>query len=101
MGNNAAFTDFETIVIGLYDLHKLDLTTLDLVGYALFGYPDIDPGGGQDLVTFDGKPVEQVVVELLDPTFKPDKDSDDIHSVGLWDAFWELAEERWQHAPNN
>jgi len=93
MGNNQAGRDFQQMVIGLYDLDKLDIKSLDLVGETFYYYPDIDSGGyDYGLVTKDDLTVEQVVLKILDPAFVPE---DDDH---VYDRFYELTHERWQGA---
>lgn len=91
MGNNQAGRDFEQMVIGLYDLDKLDIATLDLVGKTFYYYPDIDAGGYAYLTAKDGLDVEEVVLKMLDPDFVS-ADEDDAYY-----RFQELTEERWRH----
>lgn len=72
MGNNAPGADFETIVINLYDENCLSKNVLNVIGEVFVGsYSDIDLGGNQDLVTKDGKGLEQVVVEIMRLGYAP------------------------------
>ena len=91
MGNNQAGRDFQRVIIGLYDLDKLDIDTLDLVGKTFYYYPDIDSGGYDfGLTTKDGLNVEQVVLKLLDPAFVAADSEDEFY------RFDELTQQRWR-----
>lgn len=62
MGWNTGYTIFESTVIGAYDLGKLDK---DLLAVLMEPYrdSDIDSGGSCDLLSKDGKSVDEVVIE--------------------------------------
>lgn len=91
MGNNQAGRDFQQMIVGLHDLHKLDIETLDLVGKTFYYYSDIDSGGyDYNLLTRDGLTVEQVVLQLLDPDFIPEDSDDEFY------RFDEITKSRWQ-----
>lgn len=64
MGWNTGYTIFEETVIGAYDLGKLDEALLAVL-MEPYRESDIDSGGSRDLLTKDGKGVEQVVLETL------------------------------------
>lgn len=91
MGNNEAFATFETMVIRLYDLGKLDLETLDAIAENWRG-TDIDSGGQQYLEAKDGKGLEEIVIDLVDPGWILHEDDEDA----LWDKFAEIKESRWE-----
>ena len=78
MGNNAAYTVFEFVVIDAYNHNKLDKALLTIL-MEPHRHTDIDAGGAQDLETKDGKTLEEVVIEAwglpLPP--KPDNNADD------------------------
>lgn len=62
MGWNQGYTMFEQLVIGAYDIGKLDKELLGVLMFP-FGSTDIDSGGRTGMLTDDGKDVEQVVIE--------------------------------------
>lgn len=68
MGSNSAYTEFEEITVGIYDLGKLDNEVLTVILEAYRGC-DIDSGGSRDLVSTDGKGVEQIVIETMGGAF--------------------------------
>jgi hypothetical protein len=75
MGWNTGYTIFEASVVGAYDLGKLDKELLAVL-MEPYRDSDIDSGGSCDLVSKDGKGVEQIVIETWGqqmPT-KPDGD---------------------------
>lgn len=99
MGNNAAYTDLEAIVVGIYDLGKLDSEVLKVILSAFSRYGDIDSGGSQDLVSHDGKDMQRIIVEVMDPEFKPvpapdqpDWDEDDENDAWYY-RYCEILEE--------
>jgi YD repeat-containing protein len=73
MGNNDAYSNFQFTVITLYDHGVLTLDILDSFGNYACTYPDIDSGGDTGLTTKDGKTLEQVCIEIVDPEWKPVK----------------------------
>lgn len=95
MGNNAAYTTFERMVIDLYDDGVLTPRVLNNLGEMYRG-TDIDSGGSRDLVTQDNKGVEQVVVEIMQPGVVPDPDPDFPEEGPYWySAFKEITWETW------
>jgi len=81
MGNNRAYTEFEAITIGIYNLGKLDNEVLTVIMEA-YSYCDIDSGGSQDLESVDGKNVEQIVIEMFGGTYPTKPNLPDDHP--LW-----------------
>lgn len=94
MGNNSAFSDFETLVVNLYDAGKLDLVVLDIVGEVAGSYPDIDAGGQTYETALDGLGVEAIVIKILDPDHKG-FNSDEIEDGDEIDYFQTLTKKRW------
>ena len=104
MGNNAAFTAFERAVIGAYDQGVLTLPYLDLLAEP-YRDTDIDMGGSEDRETKDGKSIIEVVVEIVEPEWKPTKEDlllEDLEREGDgWKDFarylkWdEIRQTRW------
>lgn len=99
MGNNAAYATFEHTIITLYDKGVLDLDLLDILACEYEGM-DVDSGGSQDLQSRDGKSLEQVCIELVDPDWKPERrpeDEDDEwwESGARYDKFMAIRRGRW------
>lgn len=89
MGNNQAYSTFQRTVINLYNRGKLDLEMLDELAEEYRG-TDIDSGGDLGIETKDGKTLEQVCIELVNPGFLPRDDSSDEYYE------WErITTERW------
>lgn len=91
MGWNAGYTIFEATVIGAYDLGKLDKQLLTVL-MEPYRDSDIDSGGSRDLLTKDGKGVEQVVIEVwgLPVPKKPKGRTDDE-----WGIYYEKLSEQF------
>ena len=68
MGNNSAYTAFESITINAYNQGKIDRWLMSTIMNA-WRNSDIDSGGSMGLLTCDGKNVEQVVIEVMGETF--------------------------------
>lgn len=90
MGNNTAYSQFEGITIKLSNMGKLDLMTLDAIAEEYRGMSP-DSGGSRDLRTEDGKGLEEVCIELVDPVWKPVRGDDE----GYIDPDYWLDEERY------
>lgn len=88
MGWNAGYTIFEATVIGAYDLGKLDKDMLSVLMRPYSG-SDIDSGGTCDLLSKDGKGVEEIVIETwgLEVPIKPEGEYDDDPEA--WDDYQE------------
>lgn len=71
MGWNQGYTIFEATVIGCYDQGVLTKKVLSVLMEPYRG-SDIDCGGSCDLLTHDGKGVEQVVIETLGMKLPPE-----------------------------
>ena len=91
MGNNAAFTAFERAVIGAYDQGTLTLAYLDSLAEP-YRNTDIDMGGSEDRNTKDGKPITQVVVEMVEPEWKPTGEDEYFEYYLRYD---EIRQTRW------
>lgn len=94
MGNNAAYTTFEHTIITLYDKGVLDLDLLDTLAKEYAG-SDIDSGGSRNLKTKDGKDLETVCIELVDPGWKSESE---VESDDYWDERydkWDEVQGRW------
>lgn len=95
MGWNEGYTLFEAMVIGAYDLGKLDKGLLTVLMEPYRG-TDIDSGGSRDLTSRDGKRVEQIVIEtwgLAMPT-APLGDYDDDPEA--WERYHEALYETFR-----
>lgn len=92
MGSNHLWTMAEGQIVSAYDNGLLTLDTLDVICNAYAG-TDIDSGGSRDLETKDGKSMEQVAVELVNPEFLPDENDDDPWGWG--EEFGEISRLRW------
>ena len=96
MGWNTGYTIFEATVIGAYNLGKLDKALLTVLMEPYRG-TDIDSGGSRGLRSYDGKSVEQIVIEtwgLPMPAQPPG--SWENHPVE-WDEYDEAVSDRfWQ-----
>ena len=64
MGWNQGYEILEQIVIGAYDLGKLDKDLLEVIIEPFKG-SDLDCGGSTALTTHDDKDLEEVVVEII------------------------------------
>jgi hypothetical protein len=99
MGWNSGYTIFEATVVGAYDLGKLDKEMLTVL-MEPYRDSDIDSGGSADLVSKDGKGVEQIVIETWGlempkaPTVEYDDDPDawDDHNGAVYEKFREVTE---------
>jgi hypothetical protein len=101
MGNNAAYSSFEHTIITIYNHGVLTLALLDELAKDYEGM-DVDSGGSRGLQTKDGKSLEQVCIELVDPAWVPDNDT---HYLYPSDEEWEederynkwseITDERW------
>lgn len=94
MGNNSAFTTFEHVVMTLHNTGKLDIPTLDAIAEFWRG-TDIDSGGMEYIEDKDGKLVDEVCVNLIEPDFKPVGDEEDKFSWGYEEEFDDLKHSRW------
>ena len=66
MGDNAAFTAFESIAVGLADLGVLSPKALDVVATA-FSDTDIDRGGQAFITTRDGRGIDMLILDTKAP----------------------------------
>lgn len=64
MGNNSAYTNFESLTVGLYNKGLLNKEILSSIMEQYRG-TDIDSGGSMDLVSDDGLEVVEIVVRTL------------------------------------
>jgi len=96
MGNNAAFTAFESIVMHLAAQGKLTLAVLDTAAEAYRG-TDIDSGGCQGRTTAAGQDIAEVCVRLVRPDFAPSAvlPPEDEDGWGWWDEFGNIRRDRW------
>lgn len=102
MGNNGAWTQAEEIIVKIYNIGKLDIAVLDIIGES-FGGVDIDSGGSQDLLAKDGKNLFQIVVSLVHPDWEPGDPPENWKEdeYGSWEAdvcyetFDEITSARW------
>lgn len=62
MGWNSGYRVFEATVIGAYDLGKLDKSLLKVL-MEPYRNTDIDSGGSKNLLSHDGKDLNQIVIE--------------------------------------
>ena len=92
MGSNYLWTMAESQIVSIYDNGLMTLDTLDAICNAYAG-TDIDSGGSRDLETKDGKSMEQVAVELVNPDFAPNENKDD--PWGWHEEFGEISRLRW------
>lgn len=90
MGWNEGYRIFEAGVIGAYDLGKLDRALLSVLMSPYRG-TDIDSGGREGLKSYDGKEVEEIVIE----TFGLEMPSApaDGSPVLAWDNYFEAVDE--------
>ena len=88
MGWNSGYTIFKATVIGAYDLGTLDK---DLLKVLMEPYrdSDIDSGGSCDLLSKNGKNVEQIVIETwgLEMPIKPEEEYDS--NTEAWNKYYE------------
>lgn len=94
MGWNQGYTIFESTVVGVYDLGKLDK---DMLAVLMEPYrnTDIDSGGRVGLEAKDGKNVEEIVVAVMGgkvPARPPggddyDVEADEQYMDAMYDAF--------------
>lgn len=99
MGWNTGYTIFEATVVGAYDLGKLDKALLTVLMEPYRG-TDIDSGGSNDLLSKDGKDVEQIVVETwggVMPTKPPGEYDDDPDA---WDQYHDEAYDAFSAVTN-
>lgn len=68
MRMRTTYTTFEQTVIDLYDQKALTLNLLDTLGLMYRGI-EVDSAGSQNLLTGDGKDVQQVCITLVNPSF--------------------------------
>lgn len=109
MGNNDAFTMFESTVIVTYNAGILTLELLDIFGN-LHRDTDIDEGGSRDLVTSDGLSVNEVILKTIDieaferlacileglgPNPDGHPDVDDLYYQPRFDAVHQITKSRW------
>ena len=73
MGDNSAYTAFESITIGIYNNGMLNATIMKVIMEA-WRNSDIDSGGSMGLRTNDGKEVEQVACEAFGVEIPPRPD---------------------------
>ena len=64
MGNNQAYTDFEFFTMACYDAGILTPKLLKKFIHHYDGV-DIDSGGSQNLIAYDGKEIEDVVISVM------------------------------------
>ena len=95
MGWNSGYRIFEATVVGAYNLGKLDKDLLSVLMEPYRG-SDIDSGGSEDLVSVDGKLVEQIVIEtwgLTMPEMPPGEYDDDPDA---WDNYEATVNDRFR-----
>jgi hypothetical protein len=90
MGNNSAFSNFEGIVILIYNRGFLDLTLLQDIAKE-FSNQDADSGGYSGMLSNDGKDLLQIVAELSgkEPATKSIEDDNEAY----WDSIWNIFQE--------
>ena len=64
MGDNSAYSDFEQITVGLYDLGRLDKKSLSVI-LETWRERDIDSGGYAGTLSKDGLDCEEIVIKLF------------------------------------
>lgn len=64
MGNNQAYTDFEFFTMACYDAGILTPKLLKKFIHHYDG-TDIDSGGSHNLIAYDGKEIEDVVISIM------------------------------------
>lgn len=99
MGNNAAYSTFQHTIITIYNHDKLDLVLLDELARE-YANTDIDSGGDTGLLSKDGKTLEEICIQLVDPGWTPVKN--DNESVYYNPDDWESDEwsEKWGSITN-
>jgi len=70
MGNNAAFTSFEASVIAVYNRGVLDKELLDALAAPYEGM-DIDRGGMEGTLTWDGLDIDEVICKVYGIVLAP------------------------------
>lgn len=100
MGNNTAYSTFQHTVITIYDHNKLDLELLDELAKE-YAHTDIDSGGDTGLLSKDGKTLEEICIEIVEPGWIPVKNEDE--SVYYNPIDWEFDERynMWQSITND
>lgn len=94
MGWNTGYTIFESTVVGAYDLGKLDKALLKVL-MEPYRDSDIDSGGSNELLSKDGKGVEQIVIETWGLKMPPkpagdyddDPDEHDVYNDDVYELF--------------
>lgn len=104
MGNNQAYSTFQTTVIKLYDRGKLDLELLDELAKE-YSNTDIDSGGDTGLLAKDGKDLETLCIGIVDPAWTLGEptaeelagynDLEDWQGSTRYDKWSEITDERW------
>lgn len=101
MGNNEAYTIMEATVVGLYNLLQPKGEFTEAVLNVLcepFRDSDIDHGGMEGLLTFDGLEADDVIVKVIAPDkfnrIKKIKDSEE-HGDEMSEAWREIVRKRW------
>lgn len=94
MGDNQAYSNFQQMVINLYDADRLDLVVLDILAEP-YRDTDIDSGGDTGILTKDGKALEDVCIATIDPDWLPAKSANEKYTSVAWDGDWE-AESRYE-----
>jgi hypothetical protein len=92
MGNNAAYSSFEHTIVTIYNHGVLTLDLLDELAKDYKGM-DVDSGGSRDLQTKDGKSLEAVCIELVDPSWVPVKGDGYYSDPEEWE--WEERYDKW------
>lgn len=105
MGNYTAFGQAEQIVVGLYDLGKLDVQALDIIGHA-FANVGLNSGSSCGVVARDGFSMDQIILTLLDPEWLADwqrrnPQEEQVEEYdNWWNEYWEkvssLTAQRWR-----
>ena len=91
MRNKVAYSLFERIIIFLYDEGMLTQHLLDTLANTCRG-AYIDTVGGNYLKTKDGKDLQDICLEIADPTFI----FVEAGSAADNDEYWEDIENRWR-----
>jgi hypothetical protein len=87
----SAYAAFENVILDLYEQEMLTLALLDAI-VLQYRQVGMDSAGSQGLRTHDGKDLQQVCIELVDPTFPiVVSGSSEDH-----EEYWEQELNKWQ-----
>lgn len=91
MGNNQAFTDFEALVIEIYNGCGLDKELLAKIMEQYRG-TDIDLGGMVGTVSNDGLDIEEIVVKTLGELPPKPIPPDEVYWESIYELFKEITD---------